>query len=98
MAPSLNVRPMCLTCSMSFAQPGPDVRANPPSWHRFVPDETSFEGDPVHDEATESTIAAAGPDYQGLEFVTDVLSSPWITRHDSSLTRLRLSRLCDIPR
>lgn len=42
------------------------------TFHRFVPVETSFEEDPIHDEATESTIAAAGPDYQGVEFVTDV--------------------------
>jgi hypothetical protein len=41
---------------------------------RFVPVETSFEEDPIHEEATEATIAAAGPDYQGVEFVTDVSS------------------------
>lgn len=40
---------------------------------RFVPDETSFEGDAVHDEATESSVAAEGAAYQGIDFVTDAL-------------------------
>lgn len=39
---------------------------------RYVPDDTSFEDDPIHDEATEATVAAAGAAYQGVEFVTDV--------------------------
>lgn len=38
----------------------------------FVPDDTSFEEDIIHEEATESTVAAVGPAYQGVEFVTDV--------------------------
>ncbi|KAK4704959.1 hypothetical protein P7C70_g1241, partial [Phenoliferia sp. Uapishka_3] len=40
---------------------------------QFVPDETSFDDDPVHDEATEASVAAAGPSYQGVDFVTDAL-------------------------
>ncbi|GAA5969375.1 hypothetical protein JCM11641_008095 [Rhodosporidiobolus odoratus] len=40
---------------------------------QFVPDETSFDDDPVHDEATEATIAAEGNSYQGLDFATDAL-------------------------
>lgn len=40
---------------------------------RFVPDETSFEGDTVHDEATESSVAAEGASYTGIDFVTDAL-------------------------
>lgn len=39
---------------------------------RYVPDDTSFEDDPINDEATEATVAAAGAAYQGVEFVTDV--------------------------
>lgn len=42
-------------------------------WYRYVPDETSFEDDPVHDEATEASIAAEGNSYQGLDFQTDAL-------------------------
>lgn len=40
---------------------------------QFVPDETSFEDDPVHDEATEASIAAEGNSYQGIDFSTDAL-------------------------
>ncbi|KAM0746794.1 hypothetical protein T439DRAFT_329491 [Meredithblackwellia eburnea MCA 4105] len=40
---------------------------------QFVPEHTSFEDDTVHDEATEASIAAAGPSYEGVEFVTDAL-------------------------
>ncbi|GAA6038371.1 hypothetical protein JCM8097_007615 [Rhodosporidiobolus ruineniae] len=40
---------------------------------QYVPDETSFDDDPVHDEATEASIAAEGNSYQGLEFSTDAL-------------------------
>ncbi|GAA5961747.1 hypothetical protein JCM8115_004756 [Rhodotorula mucilaginosa] len=40
---------------------------------QYVPDETSFEDDPVHDEATEASIAAEGNSYQGLDFQTDAL-------------------------
>lgn len=53
--------PDLLLCSLSI---------NP----RYIPDETSFEGDTIHDEATESSIAAAGTTYEGVEFVTDVCS------------------------
>ncbi|GAA6003926.1 hypothetical protein JCM10207_006470 [Rhodosporidiobolus poonsookiae] len=40
---------------------------------QFVPDETSFDDDPIHDEATEASIAAEGNSYQGLDFSTDAL-------------------------
>ncbi|GAA5823102.1 hypothetical protein JCM11251_007487 [Rhodosporidiobolus azoricus] len=40
---------------------------------QFVPDETSFDDDPVHDEATEASIAAEGNSYTGLDFSTDAL-------------------------
>ncbi|GAA6061969.1 hypothetical protein JCM10212_005213 [Sporobolomyces blumeae] len=40
---------------------------------QFIPDETSFDEDPVHDEATEATIAAEGNSYQGIDFSTDAL-------------------------
>ncbi|GAA5859122.1 hypothetical protein JCM8547_004011 [Rhodosporidiobolus lusitaniae] len=40
---------------------------------QFVPDETSFDDDPIHDEATEASIAAEGNSYTGLEFSTDAL-------------------------
>ncbi|GAA5889156.1 hypothetical protein JCM6882_009758 [Rhodosporidiobolus microsporus] len=40
---------------------------------QFVPDETSFDDDPVHDEATEASIAAEGNSYSGLDFSTDAL-------------------------
>ncbi|SCV71558.1 BQ2448_3146 [Microbotryum intermedium] len=39
---------------------------------QYVPDETSFEDDPIHDEATEASIAAEGTSYTGIDFVTDV--------------------------
>lgn len=40
---------------------------------QFVPDETSFDDDPVHEEATEASIAAEGNSYQGIDFSTDAL-------------------------
>ncbi|GJN92441.1 hypothetical protein Rhopal_005471-T1 [Rhodotorula paludigena] len=40
---------------------------------QYVPDDTSFDADPVHDEATEASIAAEGNSYTGLEFQTDAL-------------------------
>ncbi|BGP26426.1 pre-rRNA-processing protein ESF1 [Rhodotorula toruloides] len=40
---------------------------------QFVPDETSFDDDPVHDEATESSVLAEGSSYAGLDFQTDAL-------------------------
>ncbi|GAA5912201.1 hypothetical protein JCM5296_007509 [Sporobolomyces johnsonii] len=40
---------------------------------QFVPDDTSFDDDPVHDEATEASIAAEGNSYQGIDFSTDAL-------------------------
>ncbi|GAA6011140.1 hypothetical protein JCM11491_006738 [Sporobolomyces phaffii] len=40
---------------------------------QFVPDETSFEDDPIHEEATEASIAAEGNSYQGIDFSTDAL-------------------------
>ncbi|BGP18572.1 hypothetical protein JCM10213_003040 [Rhodosporidiobolus nylandii] len=40
---------------------------------QFVPDETSFDEDPIHDEATEASIAAEGNSYQGVDFATDAL-------------------------
>ncbi|GAA5931529.1 hypothetical protein JCM1841_005539 [Sporobolomyces salmonicolor] len=40
---------------------------------QFVPDATSFADDPVHDEATEASIAAEGNSYQGIDFSTDAL-------------------------
>ncbi|GAA5986102.1 hypothetical protein JCM10908_006410 [Rhodotorula pacifica] len=40
---------------------------------QYVPDDTSFDDDPVHDEATEASIAAEGNSYQGLDFQTDAL-------------------------
>ncbi|GAA5876894.1 hypothetical protein JCM16303_006324 [Sporobolomyces ruberrimus] len=40
---------------------------------QFVPDETSFEDDPIHEEATEASIAAEGSSYQGIDFSTDAL-------------------------
>ncbi|SGY62034.1 BQ5605_C007g04643 [Microbotryum silenes-dioicae] len=40
---------------------------------QYVPDETSFEDDPVHDEATEATVASEGTSYTGINFVTDAL-------------------------
>lgn len=39
---------------------------------RFVPEETSFDDSPIHDEATESSIAATASTYTGIDFVTDV--------------------------
>lgn len=39
---------------------------------RFVPDETSFDDDPVHDEATPADLGAA---YKALDFSTDALRS-----------------------
>ncbi|BGP34054.1 pre-rRNA-processing protein esf1 [Rhodotorula toruloides] len=40
---------------------------------QFVPDETSFDDDPVHDEATEASVLAEGSSYSGLDFQTDAL-------------------------
>lgn len=40
---------------------------------QFVPDETSFSDDPIHEEATEASIAAEGNSYQGIDFSTDAL-------------------------
>ncbi|GAA5881012.1 hypothetical protein JCM3774_003068 [Rhodotorula dairenensis] len=40
---------------------------------QYVPDDTSFDEDPIHDEATEASIAAEGNSYQGLDFQTDAL-------------------------
>ncbi|GAA6057293.1 hypothetical protein JCM3770_001702 [Rhodotorula araucariae] len=40
---------------------------------QYVPDDTSFDDDPVHDEATEASIAAEGNAYTGLDFQTDAL-------------------------
>ncbi|GAA5967029.1 hypothetical protein JCM3765_003684 [Sporobolomyces pararoseus] len=40
---------------------------------QFVPDETSFDDDPIHEEATEASIAAEGNSYQGIDFSTDAL-------------------------
>ncbi|KAM0790681.1 hypothetical protein ACM66B_004540 [Microbotryomycetes sp. NB124-2] len=40
---------------------------------QYVPDEVSFDDDPVHDEATEASVAAEGSSYQANEFVTDAL-------------------------
>ncbi|KAI5479550.1 hypothetical protein MNV49_003287 [Pseudohyphozyma bogoriensis] len=40
---------------------------------QYVPNETTFDDDPVHDEATEASIAAEGTNYEGIEFVTDAL-------------------------
>ncbi|KAJ8293000.1 Pre-rRNA-processing protein esf1 [Rhodotorula toruloides] len=40
---------------------------------QFVPDETSFEDDPIHDEATEASVLAEGSSYSGLDFQTDAL-------------------------
>ena len=61
----------------------------------FVPDETSFEGDVIHEEATESSAAAVGPAYQGVEFVTDV--SPSLLTYSRSIAYFRDGiRRCDI--
>ncbi|KAK4052393.1 pre-rRNA-processing protein esf1 [Microbotryomycetes sp. JL201] len=40
---------------------------------QYVPDEVSFEDDPVHDEATEASVAAEGSSYQANDYVTDAL-------------------------
>ncbi|KPV73628.1 uncharacterized protein RHOBADRAFT_54826 [Rhodotorula graminis WP1] len=40
---------------------------------QYVPDDTSFDDDPVHDEATEASIAAEGNSYTGIDFQTDAL-------------------------
>ncbi|TNY22543.1 Pre-rRNA-processing protein ESF1 [Rhodotorula diobovata] len=40
---------------------------------QYVPDDTSFDDDPVHDEATEASIAAEGNAYTGIDFQTDAL-------------------------
>jgi hypothetical protein len=56
---------------------------------QFVPDETSFDDDPIHEEATETSIAAEGNSYTGIDFSTDVrscaLSSFPPTATDASL-------------
>ncbi len=46
---------------------------------QYVPDETSFEDDPVHDEATEASIAAEGVAYKGIDFSTDALRHSKVT-------------------
>ena len=46
---------------------------------QYVPDDTSFEEDPIHDEATEASIAAEGVAYKGIDFSTDALRHSKVT-------------------
>lgn len=63
-----------LQCVSRFASclHGP-LPCSPTRSCRYVPDDTSFDDDPVHDEATEASIAAEGNAYTGIDFQTDAL-------------------------